>query len=521
MIGIFVRLKLTLLLNAMRRPNTAFGLTIFTLSTIILGLSLASWLITLSDRSAIALSPLIAAVFVVGWLIAPLLFGAADETIDTSRLALFPLNPAKLARGMATAALVGPGPIAALIPLVGLSLRSPNAGNLGLSLLAAVTTIVLATSFSRLALTALGAGLRQRKSRDRATLAAGLAAGTVAVFGQAFVFAGETPTLVQIERLSTVIRLTPIGWSGDALGRASSGQVLVPIIELVATWAIIVVIMRAWVDVLNHVLENVEESGETSELKGHLLTSDQPGTVRPTLAVLAKERRYLKRHPRYRVQVASQAIVLVVGGAPFLGAIIDKDPRAVLFGCIPGLTAGVTGSNLLGPDGRALWGEASALGSLKSVLRGRSLAFALLGLVAATLVTLASAAWTGGWQFVPTALGAAVGMALAGSGIGAMTSVLAPTPYPDDSSPNPFATSSPGGGCINGLITMIGVFTGLGFVVPILAGLAWSRESVAGLVVVAVTAPFYGLALWLATTRIAGRRADKRIPELISVLSAH
>ncbi|MDA3040400.1 MAG: hypothetical protein O3C27_12905, partial [Actinomycetota bacterium] len=120
----------------------------------------------------------------------------------------------------------------------------------------------------------------------------------------------------------------------------------------------------------------------------------------------------------------------------------------------------------------------------------------------------------------PPALGAAVGMALAGAGIGAYSSTLAPTPFPDEANPNPFAGSSPGGGCLNGIATFSGVMVGLLAAAPILAGLGLAQDSPLAGVVVALGSPVYGVGVWYLATGMAGRRVDRKIPELLLTLSA-
>ena len=137
------------------------------------------------------------------------------------------------------------------------------------------------------------------------------------------------------------------------------------------------------------------------------------------------------------------------------------------------------------------------------------------------LLTLGSAWWTGGWRFVPAALGAAVGMAFTGSGIGAITSVLAPSPYPDEDSTNPFATSTPGAGCLPAAITFTGVVCGLVLSAPILFGLARADEQTGAIALVAALAPCYGIAIWFVSTAIAGRRGERRGPELVSYLASN
>lgn len=474
-----------------------------------------------SELDRFIVTPILGTAFVASWALGPVLFGNSDETIDTARLALIPLDANRLATGLAVQALVGPGPVGALIALSGIASRAPTISSGMLAALAVVATVVFATTLSRMLLTALGSGLRKRRSRDLATLLTGLVIGAAAVGLQLFVVFGTSIDLATLAAIADVVRLTPFGWPGDALGRASTGALLVPAIELAGTIAVIAVTIRMWAVLLARALTEVTEHEEESQTSKPLVSTSVNGPLAIWRTTFIKERRYFARHPRYRVQVLSQATVLVLGGAPFLAAILRREPEAVLFGCIPALTAGVTGANLLGPDGRALWAEYLTLPSLTPLLRGRALTFAVLGMAAALALTLGSAWWTSGWRFAPAALGAAVGMAFAGSGVGSITSVLAPSPYPDEQSTNPFATSAPGAGCLPAFITFTGVVAGLALSAPLLFGLARAGDDPNAIAAVAILAPPYGIALWFATTAAAGRRADKKGPELVSHLASH
>lgn len=513
----FVRLKLRILRNVLRTPGGP-GLIVFSILVIGIGLVVGQALRWSDDLERFIVMPIIGALFVLTWAFGPVLFGNSDETIDTTRLALFPLDPDRLASGLAVQALVGPGPIAALLALAGAASRAPTVPSVALAGAAVVATVALATTLARVLLTALGSGLRHRRSRDVATIATGGFIGAAAVGLQVFVLYGNALDLGRLASVADIVRLTPFGWPGDALGRASTGALLIPFVELIGTVAVIMVAIRVWAVLLERALTEVAEHQDQTLTPRPLVSIDRDGPVSAMFATFVKERRYFSRHPRYRVQVMSQVTVLILGGAPFLGAIIRQEPEAVLFGCIPALTAGVTGANLLGPDGRALWAEYLALPSLTPLLRGRSLTFAALGVSAAAALILGSAIWTGGWRFAPAALGAAVGMALTGSGVGAITSVLAPSSYPDEQSTNPFATSSPGAGCLPAVITFSGVLLGLLLSAPVLFGLARARDHVEAITMVTAGAPIYGFFVWGIATMIAGRRVEQKGPELVSLL---
>lgn len=520
MITLFVRLKLRLLRNVFR-TSAGPGLFVFTILALGIGVVAAIAMRWADDAERFIVTPILGVLFVVTWAFGPILFGNSDETIDTTRLALIPLDPNRLATGLAVQALVGPGPVAAIIALSGIASRAPTLPSAALAAVAVLTTVALATTLSRMVLTALGSGLRKRRSRDLATLATGLSIGAIAVGLQLFVFYGADIDLGSLAAIADVVRLTPFGWPGDALGRASTGALAVPAVELAATIIVIALAIRMWGVLLDRALTEVTEHEDESVTRRPFVSVTRPGPMALWRVAFVKERRYFRRHPRYRVQVLSQATVLILGGAPFLAAIIRREPEAVLFGCIPALTAGVTGANLLGPDGRALWAEYLALPSLTPLLRGRALTFAVLGVTAAVALTVGSAWWTGGWRFAPAAIGAAIGMAFTGSGVGSVTSVYAPSPFPDDQSTNPFATSTPGAGCLPAIITFTGVVSGLVLSGPILYGLAQADEHAVAITAVGLGAPVYGFVIWIATTAFAGARAERRGPELVSYLASN
>ncbi len=518
MIATFARLKLRLLWNAVRYGQ-GLGLILFTsLAGILSAAGIVNARSAGVDDLDVAL-PLLSLGLTVAAVFSPLLFGSTDETVDTTRLALFPLDTRHLALGMGTAAVIGPGPIALFLPLAAVATRAPGPIPFVLGLIAATTLVTLVAVLPKLVMTIFGALLRRRRSRDIATVASSLVVTFVLLVVQGGIFFGSSIDRRHVEVASDTARILPTGWPALALDRSLDGEVWWPIFFIGASWILLAYLLLTWARVLERSLSNVDEGGPADDLGGHLVQrgSDTPHRVRP---VLAKEWRYLKRHPRYRVQVISQALVVFIGGVPFLSAVLDRRPEAVLFGCIPGLTAGLTGANLLGPDGRALWAEAIALPHLRPLLRGRSLVFAGIGIGGSLLVTLGSAAYTGGWRFVIPALAAALGMSATGAGIGSLTSTFAPVPYPDESNPNPFASGLSGGGCVNGVVSFTGVIVGLIVAAPILVVISQASDgSIPILAAITIAAPAYGATIWLLTTAKAGRLLERRLPSILTDLA--
>lgn len=520
MIWILIRLKLRLLRNAFR-TNAGLGLVLFTFFAATISAVATVVALGASTEDLFRFAPVLTSLMILGWALVPLMFGASDEMVDTTRLAMFPLEATQLAPGMAAAALVAPGPTAAAVPLVALAMRAPTVGAKLIGLIAGFVTLGMAVGCSRLLLTALGSALRRRRSRDLATVIAGIGAGAVAITAQLTAQFSRGSSFSRLGPAADVLSLTPFGWPGDALARLINGEFVIPLIEIAGAAALAGIAVMMWIRILGKSLTEVDEGPEVQELEGHLLRTESESNHRLVIrAVLAKEFRYMRRHPRYRVQVVSQAVVLIVGGAPFLTAVVDRDPSAVVLGGLPGLTAGVASANMLGTDGRSLWGEWLALDSLLLVLRGRALAFILLGISGAVLVTLGVAGYTGGWQHVPAGLASGVGFALTGAGVGTYTSTLAPTPFPEEDNPNPFATGAIGEGCLNSAFTIAGVLMGLVLSAPVLAGLTFARESAAFSIAVVLLAPIYGATIFVLVSRAAAKRADRKAPDMITAMSS-
>ncbi len=524
MISVFATLKLRLLRNILRTDG-AFAFVMFSVLALGFG-AVASYTILAGPAPTDGLLPLVGFGVLLAWTFGPLLFGSSDETIDTTRLALFPVPAHHLAPGMATANLIGPGPVAVLLPFLAVAFRGADPLRISIGVGAAISSIVLASVLSRWVQTILGGALRKRNRRDIVIVLAGIFAGAMGVGSQVLIFVGLSTE--RIQAIGSVVRWFPGGWTGWALDsvryEGPPSDLALPVVAILATIGLALIGSWRWIVALERALAEVTDSGVDELGRNHFM--DSGGLIGrlnrrlgPYGPVLAKEIRYLRRHPRYRVQVVTQFIVLILGGAPFLAAILERDPASVLVACVPALTAGITSSNLLGADGRALWAEVLAIDSLRVLLRGRSLAFVLLGVAASMLVIVGTAAWTGGWVYAPVAFGAAVGMGLAGAGTGAYTSTLAPVLLPDETNPNPFASGDMGQGCVSGLYTIGGAFVGLLTAAPILVGLAYARSHPWAQVAVVLLAPLYGLGVYLYSTNRAARRADPRTPELLAILS--
>jgi ABC-2 type transport system permease protein len=137
---------------------------------------------------------------------------------------------------------------------------------------------------------------------------------------------------------------------------------------------------------------------------------------------------------------------------------------------------------------------------------------------AATVMATVLAAISGGWAYVPVALGLAAGAAGAGLAVAAVLSVRAPFPMPD--ARNLFAAGGSGAGCAVALLQLLGLIGQALLALPIallaVAGLRWSGPLLAAVVLVG---PLYGYLVWRAGIARAARFVQPRQPELLDAVS--
>src|SRR5204863_6242825 len=158
-VGLFVRLKLRLLRNGVRAGwQRAAGMIVglvFSIPLAIVGFGiLAAARSERADQSAIAVL-VFTAVF-LGWACFPVLGFGSDETLDPTRLALFPLGRRDLMPGLLAASVIGVAPLATVLALSG-SLVGFAPASLGAVVVAAAPLVELALCLtaSRAVVTAL------------------------------------------------------------------------------------------------------------------------------------------------------------------------------------------------------------------------------------------------------------------------------------------------------------------------------------------------------------------------------
>jgi ABC-2 type transport system permease protein len=231
-------------------------------------------------------------------------------------------------------------------------------------------------------------------------------------------------------------------------------------------------------------------------------------------ATAARQILFTFREPRRRVSMIMSVALGVI--FPLLYN-ADKGPNAaVLFGANASWLLVLSGINLFGMDGRALWFDLMSGASARALLRGRGLGLAVFALPMVALSSTTLAALTSGWAYLPAALLVGGAASLAGLGAALFVSVIAPMRVPEGT--NPFAMKNSGQGCVAPLLGMLGILAVGLLMLPLAGALIYLRDRPAACALVGVIAIPYGYLLWSVAIKMAAGRLGQREPELIELV---
>ncbi len=521
----FARLKLRLVRNGLRAPQYAivFSLGAFGAGVLALAgfatLSLLRGNVNASDTTLV-----IFAAVTLSWTVVPLLGFGTDETLDPQRLALLPLTPGQLLRGLLVAALVGVAPVATLFALSGAIVGLAHGVASALLIAAAVfATLLLCVVASRTLIALLAPLLRSRRGRDLMIMTITLGVFVPQLFRLLSARSGSDTRHVFAE-IADRVRYTPFGWGGLAVTEAGQGHYLPAIVALAAVGALIAILLWIWMKVIPRAMttgDAVAPAKSRSRRRGTLIPALFPFLSRNRAgAITAKDLRYYVRDPRRRGPLIA---ALVVPGLFLFGTLRDSSSRpagATLLALVALLPASGLTLNQFGLDGKALWTQVVSGNNARADIIGKNLATIVLVAPLVAIPALATAAVTNGWAYVPVTIGLAPGMLGVILAVGNIVSVYVPYALPDRR--NPLA-ANPGQGCVGGLAALGALFVDTVILIPvgIVAAIALSSLSLPAATVVAVAfATAYGLAVWLLGSGIAVRRVQWRMPELLEAVSA-
>jgi ABC-2 type transport system permease protein len=461
----------------------------------------------------------IAAAFV--WLMAiigPLVAGGIDDSLPLTNLAPYPIPRRTLALGLMTASMIGPVPIGVGIAALGAAIGASR--SVVGAILAACAGLVLYLTLlvtARLLPTLFARAMNSRKGRDAAIALASLAglSGIAMQFALRY-FSGANGA--RVRSFGRLASWTPAGALGRAMVNGGQGRVGPALGGLTVGLAGFAALLTAYLRALARMEEQAPaiDRPQTVRVSGSPLFPSAIGWMPRTAtgAIAARQVLFTLREPRRRVSMIMSIALGVV--FPFLNNAGKGPNSAVLFGAGASWLLVLSGMNLFGMDGRALWFDLMSGASPTALVRGRSLGTGLFALpmIFATSTTLA--ALTKGWSYLPAALLVGGASSLAGMGGAGLISVIAPMRVPEGT--NPFAIKNSGQGCIAPLLGMLGLLGMAALLSPLAFALFVWRDHPVSCAVVGLVALPYGYLLWSVATKLAAGRLVQREPELIELV---
>ncbi|GII53224.1 transporter [Planotetraspora thailandica] len=513
--ALFVRLKGRLILGSLRGDTAKqIGFVFSVLAAVVCGAGgflLFALLRMASPGTALDAGVVVFAVFTIGWALIPLVFFGLDETLDPSRLALFPLSTRQLAIGMTAASATGPWPLATLAILAGgIAGLSRGPGGVVIGLLAVALQFVLCLVVSRLITTALSGALRSRRGRDVLAVAA--------VF---VVLAFQLPNLIVnrsnpgdvaglFSAAADVLRWTPPGLAAHAI--ADGG--IAGVADLAAVAVVVVVLAWAWIAALRRalVLPDASNQGGGSVRRSWIERFLPRGMLG---AVVSKELKYARREPRGRIAWFSAIVVSGVIMFSIRGDAGPSGPGSVAGpACLAALMIGLQAGNVFGLDGRSFWMNAVAFPTereMRTDLAGRHLGTAIIAVPLLAVVALVAGLLMGDASWALPAALTAWGVLGVTLGAGAVASVLLPYTVPERL--NAFSGAAPGQGGL-AFVSSLGMMlasaaVALPIFLPVAMGLTW---------VAPLAVPYGLLAAW-GGRRLAASLGFGRMPEIFAAVS--
>ncbi|WP_114559633.1 hypothetical protein [Desertihabitans aurantiacus] len=527
MVAVLVRLKLTLLKNALLRSVLkVVGLVLGGLYG--LGVIAASYagFVALRGYGSVELisgvTVLAFSVVTLGWVLFSVLVSGIDETLSPAKFALLPVSAPRLQPGLLVAGLLGIPGIATTVVALGLVVAwSGSVASAVAALLAVPLGVVTCFLLSRLATDALAEMLSTRRFRDLAVVALALSGVGIAIGVNVVAQGvGTDPAAwgASLEQGAEVAGWTPLGWAWAVPASVAQGQWLAAAARLLLAVALVVGCWLGWRHFLQRRLTSPLESRSGSGKVRPGGAVDRLFGTSPKGAIAARSVRYWRRDPRHLANLASLVVLpAMVVALQF----VQPDPQDVVIVLAPltiSLILGTVAAYELAYDGSALALHVHTGVRGRDDRAGRLLAVAALVVPLLIVVVLVCVAVAGRWDLLVASLAMTFGTALVVSGVASWISVFWPGHAPPPGG-NPFGKGSSGG--VEGLLSFV-LITGVSIVVsaPVLAA------GIASLFVDGLEWLALGLGLGIGAAVVAGgvllggRSLDRRWPEVMRSVTA-
>lgn len=470
------------------------------------------------ERSTADLLAVIAAAWLVGWVIGPIQTGGAD-LLRPEWFAMAPLTPRRLAAGLLAASSVSIGAAITAVMLVAPAIYGGRlgAGAVAMAVAALPLLLLLMILASRIVAEALGSAARSRLATELASLQYGLFIAAMLV-GWAIISiladvagdAGAEFADLLPGWLATLVRALPSGWGIVAVEAAGRGDWPLAAAALAGLAAAVWAGLLLWAWLLRRRLTGGRAG------PGVTVRASSRGQLPATQlgAVTGKDLRTWLRDPRRGIEVRSSLWAAVFTTAALWALAPEVLPFA---GVVVALIGAMACVNVYAMDGTALWLTLLVPGAERADVRGRQLAWLLIYVPATVLpsvvgLAVVREAWPVPWvaALVPALLGGAAGLIPLLSVYG-----LAPETDAHKRTGNPAET----GGDATGLYFAMLFATVLTAAPPTVLLVLGSANDVPALTWLAVPAGLLtGAGCAWAFGRAAYRRLRDRGPELLQLM---
>lgn len=452
MVAVLVRLKLSLLRNALRR-------SVWRTVGLVLGIVYATAVVILVVAGLVALrwapvdltadvTILAFAALTAGWLVFSLLVFGIDETLDPARFALLPLRAREMMPGLLLSGLVSSTGAATVAIALGL-LASWSVGPESLIATVVVIPIGVATCFlmSRTATAALASVLTSRRFRDFAFVGLALIAMLVGVAANLLGGVVDSDLAGLRALLGDAARVagwTPFGWAWAVPADIARGHWLVAALRLVLAVGLLAGLWQVWRHYLDRRLtEPLEPAQGGGRVRGSALV-DRLYPATPAGGVAARTLRYWRRDPRYLTGIAGFLIGPVI---LMVAQLANPYGQPLIAAIAPALLCWLLGASLaqdLSYDGSAIWLHATTGTRGVDDRLGRVLSTVTVFGPLVVVLTVVGLALSGEWSLWLPVVTVIVTLILVSLGVGSLVGTLWQWPAPPPGS-NPFQRGSSGG----------------------------------------------------------------------------
>lgn len=514
--GVVVRLKLRLLRNTWRADVWQLVATLLgylmaagaatALVAVATGLRFAD-----ADVAAVTVTA-VGTAAALAWTVMPLLTFGLDSTVDPARFAELPVRAGTLLPGVLVAGVVGPPGLATLIGALATTITWARGPEVALAPLAAVVGTATCVALARVVTTAAAGILTARRGREAAAVILALllsTAGLVPIAGEALAdrIAEEG---VSAESVAGVLGWTPFGAAWAVPGTVAMGHPWRALGQAALALAVLGGLLAWWRRLLARALEAPPSASvrKRDEVRTGLFDR-LPGT--PAGAVAARTLLSFRRDSRFLLVLAAPVVLMVV---------LTLTTRDGAFGPVMGLalgafTVGLTAANWYGYDGTAFAAHLVTGVPGAADVRGRTAALLAVGVPVVGLGAVLAATVGRQGDNWPIVAAMGLGVFLITTGVGVVSSVLAPYPVPEAGS-NPFAARSNGG--LRPFLFQLALMGVLSVCITPPLLVAWWVDTTWVRVVATAAMPVLGIVVLVVGVQHAGSVYARRGPEILAAI---